>query len=220
MVTTRRGLDTQALGSATLVAGVNEQNTSGPDIERADRSDDESDHSPPDDASDHSPPEKKFRDHIIGEIWMEIDASIAENGGSSYGIVSSKLSQHKKKFKWINRDLLYNYRKQATKELQLLPHEITLQSASATQAVSELSFNAEILPQQEEALEETDEAPEENMTQLPDEASTALTTLDQGSRNFGGRPKGTTNEAIRHFNFKKKLALQNIWLLKKRFVQG
>eukprot|EP00590_Aulacoseira_subarctica_P004311 CAMPEP_0172434174 /NCGR_PEP_ID=MMETSP1064-20121228/70489_1 /TAXON_ID=202472 /ORGANISM="Aulacoseira subarctica , Strain CCAP 1002/5" /LENGTH=226 /DNA_ID=CAMNT_0013182373 /DNA_START=157 /DNA_END=835 /DNA_ORIENTATION=- len=62
-------------------------------------------------------------------------------------------------------------------------------------------------PQQEEALEETDEAPEENMTQLPDEASTALTTLDQGSRNFGGRPKGTTNEAIRHFNFKKKLAL-------------
>ena len=87
MVTTRRGLDTQqALGSA----GVNEQNTSGPDIERADRSDDESDHSPPDDASDHSPPEKKFRDHIIGEIWLEIDASIAENGGSSYGIISAK----------------------------------------------------------------------------------------------------------------------------------
>ena len=44
MVTTRRGLDIQqALGWA----GVNEQSTSGPDIERADRSDDESDHSPP-----------------------------------------------------------------------------------------------------------------------------------------------------------------------------
>jgi len=62
-------------------------------------------------------------------------------------------------------------------------------------------------PQQEEALEETDEAPEENMTQLPDEASTALATLDQGSKNVGGQPKGTTNEALRDFKFKKKLAL-------------
>jgi len=34
-----------------------------------------------------------------------------------------------------------------------------------------------------------------------------LTTQDQESRNFGGRPKGTTNEAIRDFKFKKKLAL-------------
>ena len=62
MVTTRRGLVTQALGSASIVTGVNER----PDIERVDRiSDDESVESPPDDASDHSPPEKKFRDHII-----------------------------------------------------------------------------------------------------------------------------------------------------------
>lgn len=51
MVTTRRGLDTQALSSATLVVGVNEENTPSPDIERADRIGDESDHSPPDDAS-------------------------------------------------------------------------------------------------------------------------------------------------------------------------
>ena len=129
MVTTRRGLDTAALSSAPLVASVNAENTSRPDIERGDRSDDESDHSPPEGVSNHSPTETKFRDHIIGEIWLEIDASIAENGGSSYGIVTSKLNQHKKKFKWINRDLLYNYRKQATKELQLPPHEITLQSA-------------------------------------------------------------------------------------------
>jgi len=197
MVTTRRGLDTAALSFAPLVATATAESTSRP-VERE---------VPDDDDDKESPPEKNFRDLIIGEIWVQIDESITENGGSSYGIVSAKLLQHQKKFKWLNRDLLYNYRKQATKELQLPPHEITLQSASATQAVSELSFNAEIQPQQEEALEETDEAPEENMTQLPDEASTALTTLDQGSRNFGGRPKGTTNEAIRHFNFKKKLAL-------------
>jgi len=197
MVTTRRGLDTAALSFAPLVATATAESTSRP-VERE---------VPDDDDDKESPPEKNFRDLIIGEIWVQIDESITENGGSSYGIVSAKLLQHQKKFKWLNRDLLYNYKKQETKELPLLHHEITLQSASATQAVSELSFNAEIQPQQEEALEETDEAPEENMTQLPDEASTALTTLDQGSRNFGGRPKGTTNEAIRHFNFKKKLAL-------------
>jgi len=61
MVTTRRGLVTQALGSASIVTGVSER----PDIERVDRSDDESVESPHDDASDHSPPEKKLRDHII-----------------------------------------------------------------------------------------------------------------------------------------------------------
>jgi len=197
MVTTRRGLDTAALSFAPLVATATAESTSRPDEREV----------PDDDDDDESPPEKNFRDLIIGEIWVQIDESITENGGSSYGIVSAKLLQHKKKFKWLNRDLLYNYRKQATKELQLPPHEITLQSASATQAVSELSFNAEIQPQQEEALEETDEAPEENMTQLPDEASTALATLDQGSKNVGGQPKGTTNEALRDFKFKKKLAL-------------
>ena len=197
MVVTRRGLDTEA-----FVAEIDEENASSPVIEQEVEAEVSGD-----DDSDESPPEKKFRDLIIGEIWMQIDESIIENGGSSYGVVSAKLLQHKKKFKWLNRDLLYNYRKQATKELQLPPHEITLQSASATQEVSELSFNDEIQPQQEEVLEETDKAPEENMTQSPDEASTALTTLDQGSRNFGGRPKGTTNEAIRHFNFKRKLAL-------------
>ena len=141
MVTTRRALDTQALSSATLVVGVNEESTPSPDIERADRIGDESDHSPPDDASDDSPPEKKFRDHIIGEIWLEIDSSIAENGGSSYGIISAKLNQHKKKFKWINRDLLYNYRKQATREMQLPPHEVSLQPASESQGISELTFD-------------------------------------------------------------------------------
>jgi len=196
MVTTRRGLDTQALGSATLVAGVNEQNTSGPDIERADRSDDESDHSPPDDASDHSPPEKKFRDHIIGEIWMEIDASIAENGGSSYGIVSSKLSQHKKKFKWINRDLLYNYWKQATREMQLPPHEVSLQSACAPQAISELTFN-EAACAGNGNIDHQDR-PEENSTS---------SVQNEQSRNFGGRPKGTTNVALRDVKFKVRLAL-------------
>mmetsp|Transcript_8800 Transcript_8800/g.12805 ORF Transcript_8800/g.12805 Transcript_8800/m.12805 type:complete len:201 (+) Transcript_8800:65-667(+) len=199
MVTTRRGLDTQALGSATLVAGVNEQNTSGPDIERADRSDDESDHSPPDDASDHSPPEKKFRDHIIGEIWMEIDASIAENGGSSYGIVSSKLSQHKKKFKWINRDLLYNYRKQATREMQLPPHEVSLQPASESQGISELTFD-EAERADNGNIDHQDE-PEENSTS---------TLQNEQSRNFGGRPKGTTNVALRDVKFKVRLALRSI----------
>jgi hypothetical protein len=95
----------------------------------------------PDDASYYSPPEKKFCDHIIREIWMEIDASTADNGGTSYGIVSAKLNQHKKKFKWINRDLLYNYRRQATRELELPAHEVSLQSACESQAISDVTFN-------------------------------------------------------------------------------
>jgi len=32
-------------------------------------------------AADDSPPEKKFRDHILAEIWLEVDEAIAQNGG-------------------------------------------------------------------------------------------------------------------------------------------
>ena len=71
---------------------------------------------------------------------MEFDASIAENGGSSYGIVSAKINQHKKTFAWVNRDLLYNYRKQATKGMVLITHEILLhQSTCKTNQMSQLS---------------------------------------------------------------------------------
>ena len=194
MVTTRRGLDTAALSSAPLVATATAESTSRPDESEVHDNGE----------SDHSPPEKKFRDQIMGEIWLEIDESIAENGGSSYGVISSKVLEHKKKFKWLTRDFLYNYRKQATKEMELLPQEISLQSTTDFQAVSELTITAEITA---EIQPPQSEAPEEDTRPSPDEALTALTTLDQESRNFSGRPKGTTNEALRDFKFKKKLAL-------------
>ena len=173
------------------LASVNEQNTSGP-------SEDEPDHSPPDDASDNSPPEKKFRDHIIGEIWIEIDASIAENGGSSYGVVSSKLQQHKKNIKRINRDLLYNYRKQATRELQLPPHEVSLQSTFESQAISDVTVNEAECSNNGNIDHQGEYKPEEN---------SASTLENEQSRNHGGRPKGTTNEALCEVKFKVRLAL-------------
>jgi len=111
--------------------------------------------------------------------------------------------------------------------MQLPPHEVSLQAASESQAISELTFdeaeradNGNIDHQDEPEENSTSTLQNEESRNFGNEASTALTTLDQGSRNVGGRPKGTTNEALRDFKFKKKLALQNIWLLKKRFVQG
>ena len=38
-----------------------------------------------------SPPEKKYRDFILGEIWLEIDEEIANNGGFSYGVLTKTL---------------------------------------------------------------------------------------------------------------------------------
>ena len=126
---------------------------------------------------------------------MEIDASIAENGGSSYCIVFATLNQHKQKFKVNNKDLLYNYKKQATRELQLPPHEVSLQSACESQTVSGLTFdhaaNGNIHQQDEDK-------PKENLT---------YTLENEQSRNHGGRPEGATNEALHNIKFKVRLAL-------------
>ena len=74
-------------------------------------------------ATDDSPPEKKFRDLILAQIWLELDDAIAQNGGSCYGMFSKILKKHQQKFKWLNRDYLNNYRRQATKEFKLPPHQ-------------------------------------------------------------------------------------------------
>ena len=106
---------------------------------------------------------------------MEIDESIAENGGSSYGIISSKLSQHKKKFKWINRDLLYNYRKQATREMQLPPHEVSAtQSACESQTISEVTLDNQLADNLN--MDHQDE---------PDENSTSTQQNDQSKELWG-----------------------------------
>ena len=52
-----------------------------------------------DHSADDSPPEKKFRDFILGEIWLEIDEEIASNAGSSYGVITKTLKKHQQKFK-------------------------------------------------------------------------------------------------------------------------
>jgi len=184
MVTTRRGLHTAASTPAVRVADVNVESTFSPGVERRTCADNKPVRNGADNgAVQESPPERKFRDYILGEIWMEIDASIAENGGSSYGIISAKINQHKKKFAWVNRDLLYNYRKQATKEMVLPPHEILLQSTCKTNATSQLS--ASIIDT---------ECADNGSTDHQDEPEENLTSTDE-SRNFGGRPKGSTNEA-------------------------
>ena len=129
---------------------------------------------------------------------MEIDAFIAVNEGSSYGIVSAKVNQHKRKLTWVNRDLLYNYRKQATIEIVLPPHEILLyhQSTCITNPMSQLTTS----------ITDAEFADNGSTTDHQDEPEDNLTSTEE-SRNFGGRPKGTTNEALRDLKFKEKLAL-------------
>jgi hypothetical protein len=156
-----------------------------------------------DHSADDSPPEKKFRDFILGEIWLEIDEEIASNAGSSYGVITKTLKKHQQKFKWLTRDHLNYYRKQATKEFKLPPHQIDVPS-STSQAVSLVTFNEELENGARVNVEEEQtEPPLENQSSVSSNAAEG----SDDSRNLGGRPKGTTNEAIRDLKFRRSAAL-------------
>jgi len=146
------------------------------------------------DSSDDAPPEKKFCDLILAEIWLELDDAIAKNGGSSYGIFRKTFKKHQQKFRWLTRDYLNNYRKQATKELKLPPRQITMQPNSS-QVFSAVTFSEEL-----ENGARVDAEEEQTVPLLDSEESDSL-------RNVGGRPKGTTNKALRDLKFRRSAAL-------------
>jgi hypothetical protein len=84
-----------------------------------------------------SPLDIKLCDPVLSELWLQIDG-LTDKQGSSYGVVKKVIKQNTTKFPWLTRDLLYNYRKKATKQLQLPPLDVNCGKPQGT-LVSDLT---------------------------------------------------------------------------------
>jgi hypothetical protein len=74
---------------------------------------------------------------VLSELWLLID-ELTDKQGSSYGVVKKVTNENNTKFPWLTRDLLNNYRKKATNQLQLPPSDVTCGKPQGT-LVSDLN---------------------------------------------------------------------------------
>ena len=154
-----------------------------------------------------SPPDIKLRDPILSEMWLKID-ELTHKQGSAYGVVKKVISENTTKFPWLTRDLLNNYRKKATKQMQLPPLDVNLQKQGTL--VSDLT--SEVIIEHTSSLEGSQSLPEGRPSHLLVGSSSTDSSNDSPeivpARNIGGRPKGATN-AAKESRIKRKLEALN-----------
>jgi hypothetical protein len=140
-------------------------------------------------------------------MWLKID-ELTHKQGSAYGVVKKVISENTTKFPWLTRDLLNNYRKKATKQMQLPPLDVNLQKQGTL--VSDLT--SEVIIEHTSSLEGSQSLPEGRPLHLLVGSSSTDSSNDSPeivpARNIGGRPKGATN-AAKESRIKRKLEALN-----------
>jgi hypothetical protein len=142
------------------------------------------------------------------EMWLKID-ELTHKQGSAYGVVKKVINKNTTKFPWLTRDLLNNYRKKATKQMQLPPLDVNLQKQHGT-LISDLT--SEVIIETTSSSEGSQSLPEGRPLHLLVGSSLTNSSNDSPesipARNIGGRPKGATN-AAKESRIKRKLEALN-----------